>query len=323
MTVPQPEEQALLQAIVESPGEEAPYLVLADWLEEHDDPRRAELLRLHRRLLATCCEPDQHPQRSDWQAQVVHLLAQRVKPCVPQRTIVLAEGVEMTFSFIPPGSFLMGSPESEERRSEDETLHQATLTEGFWLGISPVTQAPWLQATGHKPSRFKGDDLPVERVSWDDCQEFCTRLGEKTGSHFRLPTESQWEYSCRAGTTTPFFFGDRICPGQANYDGEYTYGKGQKGVSRKQPTPVGSFTPNAWGLFDLHGNVYEWCADWYGAYPAREVKDYKGPERGDDRVLRGGSWYGSPKMCRSAYRNWDVPSCRTVNFGCRVVLCLG
>src|SRR5262245_38336195 len=158
-----PEEQALLQAIVESPGEEAPYLVLADWLEEHDDPRRAELLRLHRRLLATCCEPERHPERAVWQARVVGLLAAGVKPCVPQRTILLGQRrkIPMTFNWIPPGSFLMGSPESEEGRRDEEKLHRVRLTRDFWLGVYPVTQSQWRYTTGRKPSRFKGADLPV------------------------------------------------------------------------------------------------------------------------------------------------------------------
>jgi uncharacterized protein (TIGR02996 family) len=314
----------LLRAVVEEPLAEDRWQVLADWLEEHDDPRRAELLRLPRRLLATCCEPDQHPRRGEWQTRVVHLLADGVKPCGPQRTILLGQRakIPMTFAWIPPGSFLMGSPQDEEERDDDETLHRVTLTEGFWLGISPVTQAQWASVRGDNPSLFKGDDLPVERVSWDDCQGFCRELGQKTGLTFRLPTEAQWESSCRGGTTTPFFFGETISTDQANYDGNFPYGKGQKGVDREQTTPAGNFPPNAWGLHDMHGNVYEGCSDWYGAYPARGLKDYKGPERGDDRLLRGGSWYGSPTRCRSAYRNGDVPTSRTVNFGCRVVLCL-
>jgi uncharacterized protein (TIGR02996 family) len=211
---PRPEELALLQAVVESPDEEAPSLVLADWLEEHDDPRRAELVRLHRRLLATCCEPEQHPQRGEWQARVVHLLAEGVKPCVPQRTVLLGQRAKLplTFNWIPPGSFWMGSPQDEEERHENETLHRVTLTEGFWLGVHPVTQAQWRWVTGRNPRYFKGEELPVEWVSWSDCQSFCRKLGQKTGLKFRLPSEAEWEYSCRAGTTTPSSSGRRSRP---------------------------------------------------------------------------------------------------------------
>src|SRR5947209_2301476 len=186
---------ALLHAIVSSPCDDTRWSVLADWVEEHDDPRRAELLRLHRRLLATCCEPERHPERAAWQARVVALLGEGVRPCVPQRTVVLPEDVEMGFGFIPPGSFLMGSPPEEEGRQDDEVLHRVTLTNGFWLGIFPVMQAQWRAVMGTNPSHFKGDDLPVEVVSWDDLVAFGERLGEE----FRLPTEAEWEYACRAG----------------------------------------------------------------------------------------------------------------------------
>src|SRR3954447_5365665 len=134
----------LLLGIVADPQAEDRWLVLADWLEEHDDPRRAELLRLHRRVLATCCVPEEHPERADWQARIVELIGQGVRPCVPQRKVVLGEGVEMRLNFIPPGSFLMGSPPQEEGRRDDlEVLHRVSLTSGFWLGIYPVTQAQW------------------------------------------------------------------------------------------------------------------------------------------------------------------------------------
>jgi uncharacterized protein (TIGR02996 family) len=309
----------LLGAVVEEPLAEDRWQVLADWLEEQDDPRRAELLRLPRRLLATCCEPERHPERSEWQARVVHLLAEGVRPCVPQRTIVLAEGVEMTFSFIPPGSFLMGSPEDEEGRRDEETPHRVTLTRGFWLGTTPVTQAQWTAVLLNNPSYFEGEDLPVEVVSWEDGQEFCRQVSQRVGKRCRLPSEAQWEYACRAGTTTPFAFGDTLSTYQANYDGHFTYGKGARGVYRERTTPVGCFPPNAWGLFDMHGNVWEWCADGYGAYQEMDSTD---PTFRDEpaRVLRGGSWCVPPKMCRSAFRGRNDPDYRTGNFGCRVLL---
>ncbi|MBC8328931.1 MAG: formylglycine-generating enzyme family protein [Planctomycetes bacterium] len=192
----------------------------------------------------------------------------------------------------------MGSPSGESARASDETQHRVTLTKAFYLGETEVTQAQWKKAMGNAPSNFKGDDLPVERVSWDDCQEFLRKAGEG----YRLPTEAEWEYACRAGTTTPFSFGATISTDQANYDGNYTYGSGRKGVYRQKTTPVGSFPANAWGFHDMHGNVWEWCQDRYGAYPSGPVTDPKGPSSGDSVVLRGGSWPYFPRYCRSASR---------------------
>jgi uncharacterized protein (TIGR02996 family) len=316
-----PQEQALLLALVESPTDEATYQVLADWLEEQDDPRRAELLRLHRQLLATCTEPQRHLQRNAWQARVVALLAEGVRPCVPGRSIVLGKGVEMTFSFIPPGSFLMGSPHDEEQRMPNEIQHRVTLTQGFYLGIHPVTQAQWQAVMGSNPSYFQGNNLPVESVSWEGCQAFCRKLGERDGQRYRLPSEAQWEYACRAGTTTPFHFGATISTDQANYDGYFTYGQGKKGAYRQKTTPVGSFPANAWGLFDLHGNVWEWCQDAYGEYGYKDTKDPLN-DKGDSGALRGGSWLVNPYGCRAAYRRRLAPEDRSRNYGCRVLLCL-
>jgi formylglycine-generating enzyme required for sulfatase activity len=272
-------------------------------------------------LLATCTEPDRHPQRSAWQARVVALLAEGVRPCVPGRSVRLGRGVEMTFSFIPPGSFLMGSPPDEEARREDESQHRVTLTQGFYLGIHPVTQAQWQAVLGSNPSHFQGTRLPVNTVSWEDCQEFCGKLSERDGQRYRLPSEAQWEYACRAGTTTPFHFGPTISTDQVNYNGNYIYGQGKKGIYRKKMTAVGSFPANAWGLFDLHGEVWEWCQDALGQYGHKDATDPLN-DKVDYRVLRGGSWLGDPGECRAAFRNRDAPVLRYRGFGCRVVLCL-
>jgi formylglycine-generating enzyme required for sulfatase activity len=168
---------------------------------------------------------------------------------VPQKTILLGRRgkVPMTFTWIPPGSSLMGSPPDEEERQESEMQHRVTRTEGFWLGVHPITQAQWRWALGGNPSHFTGEELPVEEVSWNDCQDFCAKLAKETGLRFGLPSEAQWEYACRAGTTSPFFFGQTLSTDQANYAGNYTYGKGQKGVHREQTTPVGSFPPTPGG----------------------------------------------------------------------------
>ena len=236
--------------------------------------------------------------------------------------VSLGGNVTMKFAWCPPGTFLMGSPTSEESRSEDETQHRVTLTRGFYLGIHPVTQAQWQAVMGNNPSHFNGDNRPVEGVSWDDCQAFCAKLSQLMGKRFRLPTEAEWEYACRAGTTTPFSFGATISTDQANYDGNSIYGRDKQGVYRRQTTPVVSFPPNAWGLFDMHGNVWEWCADWFGAYQQGDNNDPQGVNNGSVRLLRGGTWNNNPSKCRSATRYKTGPTSRFRNVGCRVVLCL-
>jgi formylglycine-generating enzyme required for sulfatase activity len=235
----------------------------------------------------------------------------------------LGSGIDMKLAWIPPGIFLMGSPRTELGRREDEVQHSVTLTKGFYIGIYEVTQAQWQAVMGSNPSNFKGNDNhPAEMVSWNDCVEFCDRLDEKTGKLFRLPTEEEWEYACRAGTTTPFFFGETISPDQANYDGKYTYGCGPKGVYRQQTAPVGSFPANAWGLFDMHGNVWEWCADLYDPYSSGDSKDPKGSNFRKARVLRGGAWHSQPGRCRAANRDWLTPGLRNAYTGFRVTFCL-
>jgi uncharacterized protein (TIGR02996 family) len=315
---PHPEELAFHQAIIENPEDEATYLVLADWLEDHGAPQRAELLRLHRRLLATCWKPEQYPERADWQARVVELLAQGVRPSVPQRVVDLGRGIEMTFRFIPPGRFLMGSPRGEEGRDTNERQHHVTLTRGFFLGVHQVTQRQWQAVFGDTPSHCKGEKLPVDSVNWEECLEFCRALAWD-GQPFRLPTEAEWEYACRAGTTTQYCSGNGLEAlrqvGWCSYDGHPK--------SAKTTKPVGEFQPNAFGLFDMHGNVWEWCLDGQRRYTSRGVVDPKGPE-GEDvyHVLRGGSWGGYPRMCRAAKRNTGPPEHRNYNWGCRVALCL-
>jgi formylglycine-generating enzyme required for sulfatase activity len=231
----------------------------------------------------------------------------------------------MTFAWIPPGTFLMGSPPDEAEREDNETQHHVTLTEGFYLGIHPVTQAQWQAVMGNNPSNFQGEKLPVETVSWEDCRKFCEKLSRMDGKRYRLPTEAEWEYACRAGTATPFNFGDTIDTEQANYAGNYRFGQSKKRFDRQQTTPVGSFPPSGWGLFDMHGNVWEWCTDWFGAkyYKRSPRQNPQGPKHGDRRVLRGGSWGNHDWICRAAYRNTLPPGLRVVNIGFRVVLVVG
>jgi uncharacterized protein (TIGR02996 family) len=295
----------LLRGIVAEPQAEDRWLVLADWLEEHDNPRRAELLRLHRALLATCCAPGAHPERQDQQRRLVQLLAAGVRPCVPQQTVQLAQGVTMTFSLVPPGAFLMGSPEAEGGLERDEALHRMTLMSAFWLGVYPVTQAQWQAVKEHNPSRFRGAGRPVENVAWRDCKRFCSKAVQKAACRFRLPREVEWEYACRAGTSTPFHFGETISAEQANYRGSH------EGRRREGTTPAGNFPPNAFGLFDMHGNVWEWCEDIYET-------DYQ-PQGGLGRVIRGGCWSVTAGDCRSARHSGQFERSRADHVGFRVV----
>jgi len=233
----------------------------------------------------------------------------------------------MKFIWIPPGSFTMGSPLEEIGRGKkwdgqriDETPHKVTLAKGFYMGEYTVTQEQWQEVMGNNPSHFKGEkDLPVEMVSWDDCQEFIRKLREKDKKPYRLPFEAEWEYACRAGTTKPFHFGETISTDQANYNGRI-YGNGKEGINRSKTTPVGSFPANAFGLHDMHGNVWQWCQDWLGDYPHKDLTDPQGPEIGTKRVVRGGCWLNSPQDCRSASRDWDVPGSRNANLGFRLCL---
>ena len=241
-----------------------------------------------------------------------------------ERMVLKIEGVEYAFRWCPAGTFTMGSPSSEEGRLDRETQHQVTLTRGFWMLETPVTQAMWKSVTGNNPSYFEGDKLPVERVSWEDCQEFVEQLNRlkvaPAGYKFSLPTESQWEYACRAGTTTPFHFGSVLNGDKANCDGNYPYGTSTKGRYLKKTSEVGAYPANAWGLYDMHGNVWEWCLDWYGDYPSGAVTDPTGADKDSHRVLRGGGWNNSAMGCRSAHRGIIVPSGRNLNYGVRISL---
>ncbi len=227
--------------------------------------------------------------------------------------------IGMKFVWIPPGSFMMGSPKDEKERRDDEVQHKVTLTRGFYMGVHAVTQEEWQTIMGKNPAKFQSEKrLPVERVSWEHGQDFVKKLGAKDKRPYRLPTEAEWEYACRAGTTTPFFFGATISTDQANYLGDVAYGNGTKGVFRKKTTLVGSFPANAWGLHDMCGNVWQWCQDWHGDYPWSDVVDPQGPATGKDRVMRGGAWGIYPDYCRSASRYKLAPTWGDDAIGLRV-----
>lgn len=233
------------------------------------------------------------------------------------------ESVIQRFRWIVPGTFLMGSPETELERNEDEIQHSVTLTQGFWLADSACTQALWQAVMmGENLARFQDSpDHPVDSVSWDDVQRFIQLLNtQQPNLQARLPTEAEWEYACRAGTTTPFSFGDTITSEQVNYNGDYPYAGAAKGLYRKKTVPVKSLPPNPWGLYEMHGNVLEWCADWFGDYPTAAVVDPSGPSTRRTRVLRGGSWNAYARWARSADRDRYVPGFRFYYIGFRLTL---
>ncbi|MGR3279058.1 caspase, EACC1-associated type [Acaryochloris marina NIES-2412] len=235
----------------------------------------------------------------------------------------LGNGLGLEMVLIPGKTFTMGSPSNEPERNDDEGPQYKVTVPSFYLGKYQVTQAQWEAIMGTNPSNFKGANRPVEQVSWNDAVGFCQKLSEKIGKDYRLPSEAEWEYACRAGTTTPFYFGQTITPKIANYDGTSTYGNGPKGDYRKQTTDVGSFPPNAFGLYDMHGNVLEWCQDhWHENYSGAPTNGSAWIEGGDNsrRVFRGGFWFSSPGFCRSAYRRRGYPGARDDIVGFRVAL---
>jgi formylglycine-generating enzyme len=309
-TQPMNDEHSFIEAMQQHPEDNALRLVFADWLEERGD-LRGELIR----LLNTLTQGVEVPDRPKLEDRLRDLVASGVKPVGPFFT----NSIGMKFAWIPAGTFLMGSPESEELRLDDETQHKVTLTRGYWLGIHPVTQEQWQAVMGNNPSHFKDENfLPVHQASWDDCQEFLTKLNGQDGEAYRLPSNAEWEFACRSGTLTPFFFGDTIRPDQANYDCSFFYGKGTRGIAHRKPTPVGSYQPNAFGLHDMHGNVWEWCADWFEPYSTSEVVDPEGRASGRGRVLHGGSWDYYPSVARSAFRLGYESDTRFYQAGFRV-----
>jgi formylglycine-generating enzyme required for sulfatase activity len=291
--------------------------------------------------------PPQSPQPTvaSLSAQFTNSLGMMFRLKSPQPTVAslsaqFTNSLGMMFRLIPAGSFLMGSSDDDVREAfanarlynkdaklewftREQPQHQVTFAQPFYMGAHQVTQAQWKAMMGDNPSHFKGDDLPVENVSWDDVQVFLIRLNRRNdGWKYRLPSEAEWEYACRAGTTTPFSFGDTITPAQVNYNGNYPFFGAQKGEYRAKTTPVGSFPPNAWGLHDMHGNVWEWCQDgWHDNYDGAPT-DGRAWEQGynNARVLRGGSWVGDAVSCRSALRSRFASSVRYGNLGLRVVV---
>jgi formylglycine-generating enzyme required for sulfatase activity len=237
----------------------------------------------------------------------------------------------MRFSLIPAGTFWMGSPEDEEGSVEDEgPWHEVEITRPSSLGIYAVTQGEYARIMGANPSHFKlGDRHPVENVSWEDAVEFCQKLRalgeeESAGRAYRLPSEAEWEYACRGPAISyqPFNLGSSLSATQVNFDGNFPYGGAPEGVYRERTVPVDEFAPNGWGLYQMHGNVWEWCSDWFDPeYYAKSPKqDPQGALGGSRRVRRGGSWGSRGRYCRSAYRGGDGPADRDCELGFRVAL---
>ena len=215
----------------------------------------------------------------------------------------------------------MGSPLDEPEREKNETQHTVTLTTGYWLADTACTQALWRAVLGKNPAEFNQNlEHPVERVSWDDVQVFLGRLNELVNGNLdaSLPTEAQWEYACRAGTTTAFSFGENLTTDQANYDGNYPYTDGKKGEYRKQTLPVYALPANPWGLHQMHGNVWEWCQDGYTDYPVVPVVDPIGLWASQYHMMRGGSWINNARRLRSPYRGKFKPDFPYFNVGFRL-----
>lgn len=247
----------------------------------------------------------------------------------------ITNSIGMKLVLIPAGKFTMGSPKDEKDRGTDEEQHEVEITKPFYLGVYTVTQAEYEKVMGKNPSWFSvtggGKDtvqgldtsrFPVENVSWDDAVEFCKKLSEvpeekKAGRAYRLPTEAEWEYACRAGTTTPFHYGKTLSSKQANFNGNVPYGGAAKGPYLGKPTTVGSYEPNAFRLYDMHGNVWQWCQDWYTEKPLGG-KDPVVTRRASYRLFRGGGWSDFGEGCRSAYRFSREPDDRNDDLGFRV-----
>ena len=237
------------------------------------------------------------------------------------KTIVLPGGEEMEMIYCGPGSFIMGSPVDELERSSDEVQHKVILTKGFWLGKYPVTQAQWESVMDCNPSKSNiGFNYPVDSVWWNDCKDFIEKINSQLNINARFPTEAEWEYACRAGTTTAYYWGNYYNSGKVNCDGSP-----KNGCFLNKTTSVGFYGANSWGFYDMHGNVSEWCADFYGSYPTRSVIDPIGVTFGTYHITRGGSYHSYSSSCRSADRGFDytIYKYKLSSFGFRLCCSAG
>jgi uncharacterized protein (TIGR02996 family) len=319
-------ESAFLESILENPEEEGTWLVLADWLEEKGECERAELIRLQQSLRKRL----PHRDRATLGARVQQLIALGARPLVP----AITNSLGMRLVLIPPGIFPMGSaPRGRSADSDEFPRHNVQITRAFYLGAFHVTQQQYRRIMGVNPSYFGrtgiGADvvhhvdsrtLPVESVCFEEIEQFMLRLSALAGERrarrvYRLPTEAEWEYACRAGVGhTNYFFGSELNDEVARFGGE---GGGY-------PVPIGSYSPNLFGLYDMHGNVWEWCNDWYDEhyYTHTPTRDPTGPEHGSRRVLRGGGWSTPAALCRSALRGHNTVEAHHNYNGFRVAMSL-
>jgi uncharacterized protein (TIGR02996 family) len=324
---------ALRLALHEMPAEETAWLALADWLEETNRPDQARLLRLHRLVRRMPWDASREPH----ERELRELLGRGVRPSYP----TLTNSLGMQLILVPAGAFFLDAHTAAETRSSQDGPNQPQEVEiprPFYLGACPVTQNDFLAVMESNPSHFgpggtgqasvRGLDslsFPVEMVTWDEAVRFCQLLSQRpaekeAGLEYRLPAEAEWEYACRAAgsCSAAFQFGDGLSSAQANFDGNHPAGRAATGPYLERPTAVGSYPCNALGLFDMHGNIYEWCADWFdgGLHPTphRDLAD----QAGTARVVRGGSWFSPGSSCRSSYRGSNSPRDRSFIIGFRV-----
>jgi uncharacterized protein (TIGR02996 family) len=325
-------EQAVLQAIHDNPTDETSWLVLADWLEEKGEDDRAEMVRLHQALRKLITDDERRPLEKHFQA----MLRDGVRPCVP----TLTNSIGMKLALIPPGSFWLGSPEDEEGRYPDESPRRLIeLTKPFYLGVYPVTQTEYRQVMGRNPSAFSSTGryqeavpgldtrrFPVEMIPWAEAAAFCEALSalpaeREAKRRYRLPTEVQWEYACRGGAalTTPFPWGEVATMEVCNFKDSSRRKKKSRALGRTNE--VGAYLPNGFGLYDMLGNTWEWCNDWYvsDAHSRHRPKDPLAPRPTDRRNARGGTYDLESRRVRSADRSSFEPEYHDSNCGLRVL----
>ena len=331
-------EDAFLSALRESPNDEVTWLALADWLDDQGQAERAELVRLVRRLRGVPVMRRTR-DRVALEDRVASLLVAGVEPVA----LEVVNSIGMRLALMPPGVFRLGSPATEKSRNYDESSHEVEITRPFYVGVFPVTQGQYETVMGTNPSAFReggpndpgleAREFPVESVNWHDAVDFCARLSaipaeKKARRVYRLPSEAEWEYAARGGPacTGPFCFGSSLSSSQANFNGQYPYGGARKGPHLKRPSRVGSYRPNVLGLYDVHGNIWEWCNDWRysGYYDFSPRTDPPGPDEGSERVKRGGAWrLCGGAACRVARRSASPPGARLPDVGFRVAATAG
>jgi uncharacterized protein (TIGR02996 family) len=306
-------EDTLVQALRADPADPTAWLALADALEEAGQHQRAEYLRLRHELMSAI----KAPARARREARLRALLLAGTAPAAVLWPVALNDTTTLTLALVPPGELVMGSPNTEPKRYNNEgPRHAVTIPRPFWLGVTPVTQAQFRALTGKNLSHFQGDDRPADSIDWPTAQDFCQRLGARLARTCRLPYECEWEHACRAGTSTPYFTGSGTkamrLAGWSSYDGHTG--------SAAETRPVAQYLPNPLGLYDMHGNVREWCQDDLRTYTRRAQQAPRGRESSRSRVVRGGSWYYGSEDSRSASRYERPIDYRLNYYGFRVLV---